>query len=169
MSYKKYFNILNKKSKFFFIANFLQLDAIFVSHLELPFIRPILNVFGPNLTSLILIFTEDSRNKLDMAWLGGSCTQLKNLSLISLQHPPILHSEHDPVGWSPDTFLPFLTQFRTNICLGKWAPLFEGKSTLTHLHLYCCHVGSRVIACILNDLKKSNSDNLFTFRFTHFR
>jgi len=153
--FKKYFNILNKKSKFFFIVIFLQLDAIFISHLELPFIRPILNVFGPNLTSLHLNFDEDRRNKLDMAWLGGSCTQLKKLSLLSFQHPPItMDTEHDPVGWGADTFLPLLTEFRTNICLGKWSPLFERKSTLTLLELFCCHVGSRVIACILNDFKR---------------
>lgn len=45
-------------------------------------------------------------------------------------------------GLTAETFLPQLEVFESNFCLGKRSRLFEEKSSLTGLDVWCSHIGT---------------------------
>ena len=102
------------------------------------YVKPILNAFGPTLKQL----TFEQCCKINLADLA-SCSQLENLRILnsSLANP----QENEAVLMdSKSSFLPLLKKFKSGTCLGVYSRLFERKSTLTHLALGCCHVGTNV-------------------------
>jgi len=114
--------------------------SITIEDLSTEYMRPVLNALGPNLKKLTL-----KRCDFDMAWLS-SCTQLQHLKIncCSLRTDKLATRGHN--NWTHATFLPVLTEFQSNVCLQKWAPVFEEKSTLVKLTLNCCHIATKVIA-----------------------
>ncbi len=102
------------------------------------YVKPILNVFGPTLKQLTLEHCSNI-NFSDLA----SCKQLESLRIrnSSLANP----QENEALLMDPDlSFLPQLKKFKSGICLGVYSRLFEGKTSLTHLTLRCCHIGTEV-------------------------
>lgn len=120
------------------------METIETLFLSLKYTRPILQVFGPTLRILTLRLMEDPgiSDQLDMALLGP-LTQLKQLTLHALPRSTVFIKANNPGNWTEKTFLPMLSKFEANFCLGKWAPLFERKS-LIDLKLMCCHIGIKV-------------------------
>ena len=115
------------------------MGAITLEDLSTEYARPVLNALGPALKKLTL-----KRCDFDMAWLS-SCTQLQHLTIncCSLRTDKLITRGHN--NWTHATFLPVLTEFQSNVCLQKWAPIFEKKSTLVKLTLNCCHIATKVI------------------------
>ena len=81
-----------------------------------------------------------------MDHLAG-CTKLEELDIFYHQILPLKPS--DSISWTPDTFLPSLKKYRSDVCLGIWSPLIEGKSKLTDLKLKCCHFDTDVITILM--------------------
>jgi len=106
------------------------------------FVMMVLDTFGPNLKKLML---SGIGWDVDMAHLASICTNLEHLTLFDAR---INHDFEAACGWTPDTFFPKLTHFQSNNsyskCLGVWGVLIEKKSTLVHLSLQCCHIGTKV-------------------------
>ena len=107
-------------------------------------VEPVLKHFiGLTLKSLTLI----SCGQINLAFLE-SCTQLEDLTIHRCSIEP-----KAPTGWAEDkTFLPLLRKFENyELCLGSyWASLIERKSTIVHLTLDCCHIGTSVmLICLL--------------------
>lgn len=105
-----------------------------IDHSE--YLEAIMKVFGWKLKSLELQFCK----KIQLEHLA-SCTQLEKLKIMG-GSILISSARNDPmIRWAPDTFLPLLKSFESDICLGVWAPIFEKKSTLINLELDCIHTG----------------------------
>ncbi len=135
---------VSNKQCFIFIL-FVQLSSISLHFFLSPsFAKPILKVFGKNLTSL-----ELKSSKVDMELLGSYCAQLKHLTIHSSSSDEE-EVNSDTTGWTPEDYLPLLTELRSNVCLGSWASLLERKSTLIHLQLNCCHIGTSVYYLHIN-------------------
>ena len=98
----------------------------------------VLNVFGEVLTTLDLFCC----GPINMALLGA-CSKLEELSIVL--SPINLEDVASVSCWTPETFLPCLTHFRTNACLGVWAPLMiERKCKLVDVSIHCCHIATDV-------------------------
>lgn len=93
---------------------------------------PILKVFGQQLHNLEVKSCFDIK-LTDLAL----CSQLESLQ--------IHKSSLDPREWistnDASAFLPHLTTFESDSCLGPSSRLFEEKSSLVSLVLHCSHVG----------------------------
>lgn len=112
------------------------------------FLKMVLDSFGPNLKKIV--FKRMDCN-VDLAVLAPICTKLEHLSFHD-DPARIIMDFAAASQWNPDTFLPKLTHFQIrhsrwfdHNCLGHWAVLIEKKSTLVHLSLDCCHIGTNVI------------------------
>ncbi len=104
-------------------------------------VKMISDIFGPTLKKLKFYGC-----RIDMGYLASTSTKLEHLSL---HHTTTINESEAAISWTPKTFLPNLTRFRNNYpfgnCLGPiWGALIEEKSTLTHLSLECCHIGTDV-------------------------
>jgi len=100
-------------------------------------------VFGPTLKQL----TFQQCTEINLADLA-SCSQLESLRILnsSIAYP----QENEAVLMdSQALFLPLLKKFKSGTCLGVYSRLFEQKSTLTHLALVCCHIGTKVFNLFL--------------------
>ena len=101
----------------------------------------ILTVFGPELQQLTYNFCPE----INLEELSP-CVKLKQLSILNPRSSLLLNSK----GNSPK--LDFLTQLKSlesDTCLGSyWSRIFEEKSSLSHISLYCCHIGTKVIFII---------------------
>ena len=105
------------------------------------FVKMVLEIFGPKIKNLFLNVGCD----IDMNFVASNCTNLKNIAI----HESNIMMDIEAAGrWTPETFFPKLKNvFRTSpmdVCLGVWGLLIEKKSTLTHLSLRCCHIGTDV-------------------------
>jgi len=100
-------------------------------------VKPVLDSLGAALKSLDLY-----RCSIDMGQLGY-CSKLKRLLIVK---SPINSEDADAASnWTSDTYLNSLTHFRTDACLGVWAPLMvERKCRLVDLSLDCCHIATDV-------------------------
>ena len=104
------------------------------------YLQSILNAFGPTLKDLTL----RSCNQISLSNLVSTCSSLESLSF--LQGCSLVD---EASTLNPDTFLPNLKKFESDICLGAMSHFFEGKSTLTRLVLNCSHIGNEVIHALL--------------------
>ena len=81
-----------------------------------------------------------------------SCKEVKLTNLVhcvNLQKLRILVSKYGTTIFNtegvkkesidPETFLPSLKMFESQICLGEFSKNFEQTSTLTQLQMSCCH------------------------------
>ncbi len=102
--------------------------------------EPILDVFGPGLKELEFAnCTQIDLQKLARFFqLQELCIMGSDSSLLAKEN------EDEHLLLNTDTFLPALTCFQSDICLGKWSFIFEKKSSLVHIFLSCCHIGMRV-------------------------
>lgn len=82
------------------------------------------------------------------------CTQLEMLRIFFSSR--LLAPLEDPVDkyFDPEVFLPKLTRLESDICLGLVSRVFEGKCSLTHLDLDCCHVSTKANVLNWNDIGK---------------
>jgi len=104
------------------------------------FVKIVLDIFGPNVKKLVMKHCAN----IDMAYLGSCCTKLEQLAFDSCSF--IMDGSKASSGHTPETFLPKLTHFESRCCcLGVWGDVIEKKSTLRHLSLQCCHIGTNVI------------------------
>jgi len=106
--------------------------------IESKYVEPILEVFGPGLKELQL----DDCTQIDLQKLVR-CFQLQELFITGYAGSFLLakKNEKEHLLSNMETFLPALTFFQSDICLGEWSCLFERKSTLVYLFLSCCHIG----------------------------
>ena len=97
------------------------------------FCKLVLSIFGEVLTTLNL----HGCGPIDMTLLG-MFRKLENLSIVL---SPINLEDVDAAScWTPDTFLPCLTHFQTDACLGVWARLMiERKCKLVDISIHCAH------------------------------
>ncbi len=104
------------------------------------FLKMVLDIFGPNVKKLAL----ENVTNIDMVYLASICLNLEQLTF-SWCRFIIEDSEASSRRWTPETFLPKLTHFRSDdCCLGVWGCLIERKSTLAHLSLSCCHTSEQM-------------------------
>ena len=102
------------------------------------FVKLVVNIFGEVLTTLDLYGCGPT----DMGQLG-ICSKLEELSIVL--SPINLEDVGAASCWTPETFLPSLTHFRTDACLGVWAPLMiERKCRLVDISIHCCHIATDV-------------------------
>ena len=107
--------------------------------MSLQFLELFFDKFGPSLTSLELLFSR----KFEMSLLA-CCNQLKHVKMryCSFNLEANISTE---LQSDPDSYLPLLENFTADDCLGRWATLIERKSTLVHVEIHCCHIGTDVI------------------------
>ncbi len=118
---------------------FYQVKSVLLHGLNPKLYKLVLNVFGEVSTTLDLFGCGPI---IDMAQLGV-CSKLEKLSIV---HSPInLEDVAAASSWTPETFLPCLSHFRTNGCLGLWAPLMiERKCRLADISIQCSHIATDV-------------------------
>ena len=97
--------------------------------------KSILEVFHPLLKFLVL----KNCTKIKLADLAV-CFELEGLKILA----GCSFNSHDIDVFNPDTFLPKLKSFQSNICMGLPSRLFEEKSGLVNLVLHCSHIGIEV-------------------------
>ena len=106
------------------------------------FVKMILDIAGPTLKKLDFKYGCD----VDMDYLASTCPTLEHLTFDATN---VINDLVTASRWSPETFLPKLKHFRTRNtlrkCLEFWSAIIETKSTLAHLSLQCCHIGTDVI------------------------
>jgi len=113
-------------------------NAVSLDGMNPKFLKLVLNVFGEVLTTLDLF----GCGPIDMAQLGVR-RELENLSIVL--SPINLHDADAASCWTPDTFLPSLTHFRNDACLGVWARLMiERKCKLVDISINCSHIATDV-------------------------
>jgi len=102
------------------------------------YLRPILEVFGPELKSLYITDSGDKDEGIKMASLA-QCPLLESLTF----YPCLLDQREDLSTLNVTTFLPHLRNFVSagNHCLGNRSRFFEEKSGLVNLDVSCSHVG----------------------------
>lgn len=105
-------------------------------------VRVILKTFASSLKQVTFKSCQNI-NLVDLM----PCTQLESLCI--LESSSLKGTKVEPDGLSPSAFLPHLKSFESNICLGLWSLLLEGKHELTHIILECCHIGTKVILRII--------------------
>lgn len=111
--------------------------ALTIQDLKCEYVTPLLQVFGGELISLDVSFSGEL-NMLDL--LG--CSNLEILHISSKdKNFSLMDSGEMGSSFSPNTFIPQLKEFRSDICLDAWSYLFENKSSLVQLTLNCCHIG----------------------------
>ena len=114
-----------------------QLTTITLDTVPSEYVASVLKVFGAELTELNLYNCEFrvrqllSCPNLEILRLTDGCTLLNHSS--DRKDPPIDQS----------TFLPQLRVLQSELCFGSWSHLFENKSTLESLFLFCCHIGCK--------------------------
>lgn len=111
--------------------------AVTIQNVKSEYVTPLLQVFGGELVSLDVSFSGEF-NMLDL--LGCSNLEILHVSSRDKNFSLMDSGEMSP-SLSPDTFIPQLKEFRSDICLGAWSYLFENKSSLVQLSLNCCHIG----------------------------
>jgi len=103
-------------------------------------LKMVLDIFGSNVKKLFLTHCTN----IDMAYFASICTKLEQLTFDNCSF--IIDDSEAFSRWTQETFLPKLTLFRSAFCcLGLWGNLIEKKSSLVHLSLQCCHIGTNVI------------------------
>ena len=69
-----------------------------------------------------------------------------HLKRLVIDDTPLKPGVTPHASWNSENYLPNLEEFNVSeLCLGTWAPLFEGKRTLKKLKLWCCHIGTKAI------------------------
>ena len=103
-------------------------------------LKMVLDVFGSNVKKLVLTYCTN----IDMAHFASTCIKLEQ---VTFRWCSFINDDSEAFSrWTPETFLPKLTLFRSDFCcLGLWGNLIEKKSSLVHLSLQCCHIGTNVI------------------------
>ncbi len=97
--------------------------------------KSILEVFHPLLKFLEL----KNCTEIKLADLAV-CAELEGLKILA----GCSFNSHEIDVFNPDTFLPKLKGFQSNICMGLLSRLFEEKSGLVNLVLHCSHIGMEV-------------------------
>ncbi|KAI9555851.1 hypothetical protein GHT06_018368 [Daphnia sinensis] len=101
--------------------------------------KAILTAIAAQLTQLTFV----SCDRIDIAGLIA-CKELEVLRIF-LASSLVLQTEDPEERYSPpEAFLPKLSRLESDICLhAQYSHLFEEKSSLLHLDLDCCHIGTK--------------------------
>jgi len=104
------------------------------------YVKVILNAFAPTLKHLTFK-SCDGINLMDLI----HCRQLESLFILNCRvSSSLAETKVEPSRLNPSSFLPHLKSVKSDICLGLWSSLLEGKSELTHVFLNCFHNGTKV-------------------------
>ena len=129
-------------------------------HLSSKYISPILKAFGPELQHLEF----KCYKTVQLADLA-LCRQLESLRFLYGQIT-LIPQEMDST-FDDAMFLPQLKSFESTRCLGRHSRLFEEKSTLVRLVLYCSHISDEVdkVEPLPKRLKQSGQVSYSLFLF----
>ena len=117
--------------------NFLyQLDRISLTNFKSSFSASTIKLLLAALSSSLTVLVLTNCSQINLTHLSV-CTRLQQLYISDSR----FYSE---TSLDAETFLPSLKQIQSNICLGKFAHLFEKKSLLIDAEFNCCHIGTKV-------------------------
>ncbi len=123
-------------SSLFFIYFLCQLDRISLMNFKSSFSTSTIKLLLAALSSSLTVLVLTNCSQINLTHLSV-CTRLQQLHISDSR----FYSE---TSLDAETFLPSLKQIQINICLGKFAHLFERKSTLIDAEFNCCHTGRSV-------------------------
>lgn len=138
-SIRSQFHYHSLQSMIYGFSLYLQLETITLFKVSPKFIGSILTTFGTELIHLTFIACE----QINLPILAP-CQRLESLRIHSSNSSLIDVEETKLTELNKRTFLPTLKSFESHICLGVLSRLFEEKSTILHLVLNCCHIGTEV-------------------------
>ncbi len=109
----------------------IQLTTVGLNGVSSDYVRPILDVFGPELHQLEIKFCHGIK-LTDLAL----CTQLEGLSILK----SCFNTDESESAVNANFFLPQLKSFKSDFCLGNRSQFFEDKASLVLLDVVCSHI-----------------------------
>lgn len=104
--------------------------------------------------------------------------ECRELNLADLAACPVLESllitkscsldvKQNGFSLKTNEYLPQLKSVESDICLSGWSRFFEGKTTLTRIVLYCCHIGTGVRTSLSMFLELIYNSHLYLQASSH--